>query len=105
MDHFDPLNGAIGPDYEERCRWCCIQMGDETVQPAVKRRTTIKLPNMREHIRFIIATHPLLVFPQPVRALQRLAPAIGDAIDDPVALLFSGNKILLFEDTKMVRKF
>ena len=46
-----------------------------------------------------------LLFHHAFRALQHLAPEIGDAVDDPVALLFSGNKILLFEDIEMIRKF
>ena len=64
----------------------------------------MKNTNMKERIRFIMATHPLL-FPNAFGALQRLAPAISNRVDNPVALLFTGNKILLFEDTKMVRKF
>jgi hypothetical protein len=38
-------------------------------------------------------------------AFQRFSSAIRDTVDDPVALLFTGNKILLFEDAEMVREF
>jgi hypothetical protein len=38
-------------------------------------------------------------------ALQSLATAIRDGIDDPVPLLFTNNEILFFKDSKMVGKF
>lgn len=38
-------------------------------------------------------------------ALQRLAPAISDGVDDPVPLLFTDNKVLFFQDAEVIGQF
>jgi hypothetical protein len=43
-----------------------------------------------------------LLFSNAFRAFQCLTSFIRDTVDDPVALLFTGDKILLFEDIEMV---
>ena len=64
-----------------------------------------------ENIRYVCILEILgprnlfLLFHHAFSTLERLAPAIGDAVNDPVALLLTSNEVLLFEDTKMVRKF
>ena len=46
-----------------------------------------------------------VLLPQTFCALQRLAPAIGDGVDDPVPLLFTDNEILFFKDTEVIGQF
>jgi hypothetical protein len=41
-------------------------------------------------------SHTFYLFSHAFRALQRLAPAIGDGVDDPVSLLLTDNEFLLF---------
>lgn len=43
--------------------------------------------------------------PKAFCALQCLAPASGDRVNNPVPLLFTNNEILFFQDTEMVGKF
>lgn len=64
-----------------------------------------KIPKHICILEILDSCNRFLLFHHAFRALQRLSPTIGDAVDDPIALLFAGNKILLFEDTEMVREF